>query len=131
MDKARSELFEGMEELRRLLTELREWDEPADSDWVSASNIRLDGSRSDHRVLLYVMDEPERYLHPRLARLAARWLANLTETRAVQAVVVTHSIPFLRASAGSRHAFVKRTGATATVSNLLVEELEAVKRDHR
>ena len=43
----------------------------------------------------YFIDEPERHLHPSLARDAARWLERVMRERQSQCVLTTHSVPFL------------------------------------
>lgn len=57
---------------------------------------------------LYLIDEPERHLHPRLQREAAAWLSELVRTRRSQAVVVTHAVPFLNARADASFLFFAR-----------------------
>jgi hypothetical protein len=47
---------------------------------------------------LYVMDEPERHLHPRAQREAARWLAGVIGRGRSQAVAASHSVSFLSLS---------------------------------
>lgn len=45
---------------------------------------------------LYLIDEPEQHLHPRVQRFAADWLASSGTSGASQVVVVTHSAHYLR-----------------------------------
>jgi hypothetical protein len=47
------------------------------------------------RTPLYLLDEPERHLHPALVPPAARWLMDTVRMRRSQAVVITHGVPFL------------------------------------
>jgi len=47
------------------------------------------------RPTLYLLDEPERHLNPRLVRNAATWLPKFFQQRRSQAVLVTHSAGFL------------------------------------
>lgn len=44
---------------------------------------------------LFLIDEPERHLHPRLQRHAARWLAESVGQRRTPTVLASHSAPFL------------------------------------
>jgi AAA domain, putative AbiEii toxin, Type IV TA system len=70
-------------------------DEPA---WANhdtfVSTLRtLSGSRL--RSLLYIIDEPERHLHPCVQREAAQWLRDRMRERRTQALIATHSPAFL------------------------------------
>lgn len=77
------------------------------------------------RVPLFVVDEPERHLHPRAQRQLARWLADLVRGHDTQALVITHSVAFIeRADA---IAYVSRNPpADAIVRPCGVEELRAL-----
>ena len=50
----------------------------------------------ESRPRIYVIDEPERHLHPALGRQAARWLAEFAGEPGVQVLIATHSPHFLR-----------------------------------
>jgi hypothetical protein len=54
------------------------------------------------RPRLYLVDEPEQRLHPRLQRRAARWLTTLMSEWGSQCVVATHSVAFITPSAHTR-----------------------------
>jgi putative AbiEii toxin of type IV toxin-antitoxin system len=84
----------------------------------------LDRPRS-LRPPLYVLDEPERHLHPRLQRAAAQWLGALTETEGVQVALVTHSVHFIRLPRQAQ-VYVRRTGSESTVQNVAPEQLDAI-----
>jgi hypothetical protein len=43
----------------------------------------------------YIVDEPERHLHPLMQRQLAPWLGHLVWAGLAQAIIATHSIPFL------------------------------------
>jgi hypothetical protein len=65
------------------------------ADPASASTGQFLGLReSGHR--LYLIDEPEQHLHPRVQRTAARWLIASGTAGASQALVATHSPHYLR-----------------------------------
>ena len=64
---------------------------------------------------LYLIDEPERHLNPRLMREAARWLEGWLAEHRAQAIVVSHAVAFLGAGENSRHAFVERNAETASL----------------
>jgi hypothetical protein len=67
------------------------------------------GGRRDRR--FFLVDEPERHLHPRLQRAAAAWLAGTTSDRQAPCLLATHSAPFLGLSAGSAtYVLVNRDG---------------------
>jgi hypothetical protein len=44
--------------------------------------------------VLYVLDEPERHLHPRAQEVAAAWVAGLAD-RGASVIVASHALPFL------------------------------------
>jgi len=50
------------------------------------------------RPRLYLVDEPEQRLHPRLQRRAARWLSTLMSEWGSQCVLATHSLAFITPS---------------------------------
>jgi energy-coupling factor transporter ATP-binding protein EcfA2 len=56
------------------------------------------------RPRLYLVDEPEQRLHPRLQRRAARWLTTLMSEWDTQCVLATHSVAFLNPS-GHTHTY--------------------------
>jgi len=82
-----------------------------------------------HRPPLYALDEPERHLHPGLHRQAARWLADLVRQRRCQAIVITHSVPFLNLGSGARYAYVgpdPRQPSGSTIRAVSSDELTAM-----
>lgn len=60
---------------------------------------------------LFVVDEPERHLHPGLQREAARWLSDTAAERAAPALLATHSTAFLSlpASDGLSYLYCSRS----------------------
>jgi hypothetical protein len=87
------------------------------ADWMPSFRDFLDrqskkGARlAAARPRLYLIDEPERHLNPRLQRAAASWLVDLVSTRGSQAVVATHSPAFLNIGANSHFVEVRRPPA--------------------
>lgn len=73
--------------LLRAFTHSADADEPRLEQFQALRNV-------GHR--LYLIDEPEQHLHPRLQRAATRWLAEAGTAGASQCVVVTHSPHYLR-----------------------------------
>lgn len=75
---------------------------------------------------LYLIDEPEQHLHPRLQRHASRWLAEAMDARRSQCIVTTHSVPLLNVGGGAQYAYLARGGAGATVHAFTPDELDAL-----
>ena len=83
---------------------------------------------SGHR--LYLIDEPEQHLHPRVQRTAARWLVGSGTAGASQALVATHSPHYLRIPGRVTFAYLRAetppTGRRgSTISPLTPEVLAA------
>jgi energy-coupling factor transporter ATP-binding protein EcfA2 len=68
------------------------------------------------RPRLYLVDEPERHLNPRLQRSAAKWLIDLLRTRGAQGVIATHSAAFL--NIGQESTFVELRRSNSKTSEL-------------
>ncbi len=68
------------------------------------------------RPRLYLLDEPERHLNPRLQRAAAKWLVDLLLTRGSQGLIATHAHAFL--NVGPEPSFVQVRRDPAGASNL-------------
>lgn len=84
------------------------------------------GGARDRR--FFLVDEPERHLHPRLQRAAASWLASTTSERHAPCLVATHSAPFLELSAASaRYVQVTRTGEQASLRAMSPEDAQQLK----
>jgi hypothetical protein len=80
---------------------------PRKDDWSR-------GGPRDRR--FFLVDEPERHLHPRLQRAAAAWLAGTTSERQAPCLLATHSAPFLGLAAdAASYVLVTRDGDTATL----------------
>lgn len=79
------------------------------------------------RPRFYVIDEPERHLHPRLQRIAARWLADTVRERRSQCIVSSHSVPFLSLGPDTRFLYVRPVdGGTSFVGPFDPEQVTAL-----
>lgn len=79
---------------------------------------------------LFVVDEPERHLHPRRQREAARWLAETASDRAAPALLASHSTAFLSlpATPGLSYVYCSREDAGSTVRQVTAEEIADLNR---
>jgi hypothetical protein len=67
------------------------------------------GGKRERR--FFLVDEPERHLHPRLQRAGAAWLAHTTAERRAPCLIASHSAPFLGLSRGlTSYVYVARDG---------------------
>lgn len=83
----------------------------------------------EYRPPLYALDEPERHLHPRLHRAAARWLVDLARRRQCQVVVITHAVPFLTLGEGVRYVYISPdadVSSGSTIRAISADELTAM-----
>jgi hypothetical protein len=99
-------------------------DEPvwADHDSLKGT-LRVLASLASFAVL-YVIDEPERHLHPQLQRRAASWLRDRTRVQGTQALIATHSPAFLSFDEDVEHISLSR--APARAARFLPADLAAV-----
>lgn len=106
--------------LFRAFSRGKESADPPLDQFISLRNV-------GHR--LYLIDEPEQHLHPRLQRSAARWLVGAGTAGASQCLVVTHSPHYLRIPGNVSFAYLQQVlnGARRTHStiSLLTPELLA------
>lgn len=80
------------------------------------------GSRTD-TAPLFIVDEPERHLHPRLQREAANWVQTISDENRLrgQILLATHSVAMLGLSRAVAYTYVHRP-ASATITVPLPEE---------
>jgi AAA domain, putative AbiEii toxin, Type IV TA system len=79
----------------------------------------------------FIVDEPERHLHPGLQREAARWLSETAADRAAPALLATHSTAFLSLpvqAAGLTYVYCSRDGLDSTVRRFDLAELQDLDR---
>lgn len=130
VDEAHERTEAAQTRLDALLSDLDEAErltiEPADGEHDYLSIIpsgsypaSLVGAVQLVRGRLYLIDEPERHLHPRLQREAARWLSGTIRRHGSQAVIATHSVPFLGLGEGVAHSYLWRRDAERTVLQAL------------
>jgi hypothetical protein len=83
------------------------------------------GARRSVAAPFFIIDEPEQHLHPGVQRDAARSLRDLVRTQGVQALLITHAVPFV--NQGDALLCVTRAGATgSTIRPCVAEELSAL-----
>jgi hypothetical protein len=90
------------EDLQKALEDIRSLD-PHEKPWLTGPLARVLNRprpenwtrRAARDQRLFIVDEPERHLHPSLQREAARWLETSAEQRIAGCLVATHSTPFL------------------------------------
>ncbi len=81
------------------------------------------GGARDRR--FFLVDEPERHLHPQLQRAAASWLARTTSERQAPCLLATHSAPFLGLSSTSAsYVLVTRVGEEVNLQAIDLTDLE-------
>lgn len=78
------------------------------------------------RPTLYLIDEPERHLNPRLVREAARWLEDWLAGHRAQAIVVSHAVAFLGAGERTRYVLAERGAERASLRAFSPDELTAM-----
>lgn len=95
------------QELR--LTRLAEW-------WFldsrSGETSEMDAAELA-RGQLFLIDEPERFLHPKLRREFAAWLEDFSSV-GIPALVATHSVPFMGIKRNASYTYLLREGNAAT-----------------
>jgi predicted ATPase len=92
VDHAFGDLSDSLEALRTQLASGEQLTLQGDG-YRSFVGIALAALTFPDRVLL--LDEPEAFLHPSQVRILGRWLAELSQQRAAQVIVATHSADFL------------------------------------
>jgi putative AbiEii toxin of type IV toxin-antitoxin system len=90
------EVFERMiEDLHAIDADKRPWLEGELAERLAAAGSENWTRRGARHRRFFVVDEPERHLHPALQREVARWLKDTAASREAPCLVATHSTPFL------------------------------------
>ena len=81
-------------------------------------------SRAARDRRFFVVDEPERHLHPKLQREAARWLSETSTERAAPALLATHATAFLSLPAknGLTYVYCWRDGTDSRLRRFSLAE---------
>jgi hypothetical protein len=75
---------------------------------------------------LFLIDEPERHLHPARQRAMASWIFDTMRERQSQIILATHAPAFLGLPADVQHVYVNRTDDTVRLEHFEVEDLAAL-----
>lgn len=104
---------------------LPEW---AEQGWEphKASSTELSKLLNWKRQILYLIDEPEQHLNPRVQREAATWLRDAMAERRSQCILTTHSAPFLSLTDGVSYSYVERMGDRASVFPFRPADLDSL-----
>ena len=82
-------------------------------------------TRPRRKTRLYIADEPERHLQPRVQRQAARWLSDTAEARRAPCLIASHSASFLALPSDvASYVFVDRHGEDASFHEFELSDLE-------
>jgi hypothetical protein len=111
------EFFESLPSVEPV-DESRGWDRVGKHDRVSAEL---------NRATLFLIDEPERHLHPALQRQAAKLVAEKVARDGFQAIVATHSVPFMSIKSNASYAYlIREPGSETIVSSLEPSSLDLI-----
>jgi hypothetical protein len=75
---------------------------------------------------MYIIDEPEQHLNPRLARQASRWLEEFMSRGQRLGLIATHSAPFLTLGSNAKYLYVWRNGQNSEIHEFEPRELAAM-----
>jgi hypothetical protein len=90
------EVFDSMiEDLRAIDGDKGTWLKGVLAERLAAAGAENWTRRGARHRRFFVVDEPERHLHPALQREVARWLKDTAASREAPCLVATHSTPFL------------------------------------
>ena len=100
--------------------------ESEDYSWTTLANrpAQPEGSR-----VFYILDEPERHLHPRVQRLTARWLADLLRRERAQGLVATHSPAFMTLPDATYTYLLRVDGGSAELRPMRPDELTRLSQE--
>jgi len=94
----------AIDDVQRVWTAARSPSGPADTDTISSPLQTI----AEAAPRLYVIDEPERHLHPGLQRDARDWMESLARDHSVQFLYASHAPAMLGAYEDARLAHVER-----------------------
>jgi hypothetical protein len=101
---------------------------------LSETNLDTRNRYLEHnRGVIYIVDEPERHLHPGLQRPMARWMGELARRPGAQVLLATHSIPFVALRGEVAYSYgIRPPGAMAefmTLSAGLLDKLDLMAEE--
>jgi hypothetical protein len=94
-DEAERRFNEMVTDIRALSSRDNEWLTGELRGFIELGDAASGGHGATRNPPLFVIDEPERHLHPALQRSAALWLKETSRERGARSIVASHSASFL------------------------------------
>jgi predicted ATPase len=96
-------------------------------DEITAPDVSPTGTINGHsEKTIYIFDEPERHLNPRLVRQAAQWLEEFMSRGQRLGLIATHSAPFLTLGSNAKYLYVLKNGQNSEIYEFEPRELAAM-----